>query len=397
MSPVRVAVAITCCGVLAACKAIPLNEDPTVPRREARVTHPAVFEVAWNTPLVKTGLLEWQPIEAATPAVDPDTERVIVTTRDGYVRALSPIDGRIEWEFKTRGRFFGGAAVYEGIAYVAGGDGFLYALRARTGEVVWEYKANEELVTVPTVAEGKVLVASQSETVFAVELQTGKWLWQYRRDAPSGFTIRGTAQPVVSNGRVLMGFADGSIVSLGLDDGVARWERKLTTTGGTQFLDVDSTPVVEDDHVYAASYKDGVYSLDAKTGDVEWSSAKAGVTSLVKRGAVLFTAGDGTISAIETARGKTLWTLDLSDKSSKGKGNNAGRALTIARGFIVVPTATALAFVDPSTGKVRSMWNPGRGVTATPTRFNSVRWGSRLYVLSNLGTVFALQMVSAGG
>jgi hypothetical protein len=42
------------------------------------------------------------------------------------------------------------------------------------------------------------------------------------------------------------------------------------------------------------------------------------------------------------------------------------------------------------------MWNPGRGVTATPMRFNSPRYGPRLFVLSNLGTVFALNMVSRG-
>jgi hypothetical protein len=62
-----------------------------------------------------------------------------------------------------------------------------------------------------------------------------------------------------------------------------------------------------------------------------------------------------------------------------------------------VPTSTALAFVEPTSGKVRAMWNPGRGVTATPAGASSVRFGSRLYVVSNLGTVFALQMVSTGG
>jgi hypothetical protein len=36
-------------------------------------------------------------------------------------------------------------------------------------------------------------------------------------------------------------------------------------------------------------------------------------------------------------------------------------------------------------------WNPGKGVTATPALFHG-----RLYVLSNLGTVFALQLRSGG-
>jgi hypothetical protein len=56
-----------------------------------------------------------------------------------------------------------------------------------------------------------------------------------------------------------------------------------------------------------------------------------------------------------------------------------------------------LAFVDPSVGRVRAAWNPGRGVTATPTRFVSARGGNRLYVLTTLGTLYALQLVGSGG
>jgi outer membrane protein assembly factor BamB len=231
-----------------------------------------------------------------------------------------------------------------------------------------------------------------------VEKETGKWAWQYRRDAPSGFSIRGTAQPVAADGQVFMGFADGSLVAIGLDDGVGRWERKLTFSSGTQFLDVDTTPALDGRGlVYAASYKDGVYAIDAKTGDIVWNSTRPGITSLLLRGTVLFASGDGSLTALETAKGKTLWSLRLSDRTPKGFVNNAGRPMTHARGFVVVPTSSALAFVEPTSGKVRAVWNPGRGVTATPTRFVSVRHGPRLFVLTNLGTVYALDMVSQGG
>jgi hypothetical protein len=61
-----------------------------------------------------------------------------------------------------------------------------------------------------------------------------------------------------------------------------------------------------------------------------------------------------------------------------------------------MPTATALAFVDPASGRVSAMWNPGRGVTASATRFVSPRFGPRLFVISNLGTVFALDLSGQG-
>lgn len=382
---------------LAACKAIPLNDDPTVPRQTARVSFPAIYEVAWNHTLVKLGLLEYQPAEPAAPAVDPDTERVIVTTRDGFVRALSPIDGSVEWEFKTNGRFVAGPTISRGIVYVAAGEGTLYAVKVLTGEKVWSFKANEELVTSPTITDGKVLVASQAETVFAVDINTGAWVWQYRRDPPSGFTVRGTARPVVNENRVFMGFADGYVAALNLESGVMEWEKRLSTSGGQAFLDVDTTPVLVDGHLIAASFKDGMVSLNPANGDLQWKNKHEGLTALLPRGNVVFGTGDGSLSAFDARSGRELWSINLSDKGSKGKGVNSGKALTMARGYLVVPTANALAFVEPTSGRVRTMWNPGRGVTATPTGVSSPRYGNRLYVMSNLGTVFALQMVSTGG
>lgn len=383
--------------VFAGCKAIPLNDDPTIPFREAHVSHPAIYEVAWTKPLVKLGLLEYQPTEPASPAVDPETERLFVTTRDGFVRCLSPLDGAVEWEFKTNGRFLSGPTVHQGVVYVAGGDGVLYAFRALTGDQLWAFKANEELVSSPTIFENKVLVASQSETVFAVNQETGAWIWQYRRDAPSGFTVRGTSRPIVGDGLAYMGFADGYLVALNLESGVAMWEKKLTKSGGNQFLDVDSPPVLAEGRLFVASYADGLFALDAKTGNLLWATPHPGLTALLPRGSTLFATGDGSLSAFDMARGRKLWTLNLSDPTSKGKGVNAGRSLALARGYVVVPTSTALAFVEPTSGRVRAMWNPGRGVTASPAGFRSMRYGSRLYVLSNLGTVFALQLVSTGG
>ncbi|MFO0600347.1 MAG: PQQ-binding-like beta-propeller repeat protein [Myxococcaceae bacterium] len=383
-------------AVLAGCKTIPLNEDPSVPRAMSHVSHPAVWEVAWSSPLVKLGLLEYKPQEAAGPAIDPDTERVIVTTRDGFVRALSPLDGKTEWEFKTNGKFVAPPAISRGIAYVPGGDGMLYAFRVLSGEKLWAFKAGEELASTPVVTEKVVLVSSQSETVFAVDLQTGSWIWQYRRDAPSGFTVRGVARPQLSEDRVFMGFADGYVVALNLVTGVMEWEKRITTSGGQQFLDVDSLLLVED-RLIAASYKDGLAALDPKSGDLKWVSPHGGLNSLLPRGRVVFGAGDGALTAFDSRSGRMLWSIDLSDKGPKGKGVNSGSAITMARGYVVVPTATSLAFIEPTSGKVRAMWNPGRGVTATPAGLSSPRYGNRLYVMTNLGTLFALQMVSTGG
>ncbi len=375
--------------VLCGCKTISLTNDPNAPARDRHASPAALYEIDWWQPLVKSSLLEYFPAETARPAVDPETERIIVGTRDGVLHCLSPVDGHVEWEFQTHSRFFAGAAIDQGIVYAPGGDGILYALRVRSGEKLWEYKAGEELVTTPVIEGKKLLVASQSDTLFVVDTVTGKWIWQYRRDQPNGMTVRGSASPVVHDGLVYQGFSDGSLVAMTLEEGVVKWERKISTSGGTNFLDVDSSAVFDESgRVFVASYKDGVTALDAKTGDLKWVIAQSGITTLIARGDVLFTAGSGDVGALHAVDGRALWTLNLSDKQ---KIANAGRAPVLVKGMLVVPTSTSLVFVDPAAGRARTAWNPGKGISATPTRS-----GSRLYVLSNLGTVFAMRLKGGG-
>jgi outer membrane protein assembly factor BamB len=187
-----------------------------------------------------------------------------------------------------------------------------------------------------------------------------------------------------------MGFADGFVVALTLADGIQKWERNLSTSGGLQFLDADATPVLDDQgNLFAASYKDGVYALKAENGDLEWNTVRPGTNSMVRSGDVLLLGGDGKIAAMHTQTGRELWSLDLTP--GKKSGATAGRPPLLLRGLLAVPTAKELVFVDPLKGRAKVAFNPGKGVTATPVLYNG-----RLYVLSNLGTVFALQLRGGG-
>ncbi|MBF5040875.1 PQQ-binding-like beta-propeller repeat protein [Aggregicoccus sp. 17bor-14] len=343
----------------------------------------ATFTVDWWKPLVEPRMLEYGPRETARPTLDPDSGRVIAATRDGYVRSVAP-GGQVAWEFKTPNRFLAGALVHEGVVYAPGGDGTLYALDAKTGALKWRFASNEALSTPPVYAGGRVLVVSENDTLFAVESASGKWAWQYRRDPPSGFTVRGAGTPVVSGDFAYLGFSDGYLVALAHEDGSVKWEKELSSAG-SEFLDVDTTPVLDDKgRLFVASYKDGIFAVDSKNGDVLWNTKTQGITGLVARGEALFATGDDRVSAYHAETGRHLWTTDL--------GGHAGQTPVFARGMVIVPNEEALLFVDPKTGRKELSWNPGKGVTATPFVAQS-----QLYVLSNLGGLYALELHGGPG
>ena len=372
--PILAAAALVGCAGKAPVLADPVSREPAAPL--------AVYSIDyWHAMVERSTTMEFVPREFATPAVDPASGRVVVGTRDGVLRSVT-IDGKVRWTVVTPAPFYAGVLIRDGIVYSPGGDGVLRAIKADTGAVLWTYDCGEELVTVPVLAEGKVLVASQSATLYAVEAADGKWVWQYRRTPPVGFILRGASTPVVRDGMVYLGFSDGHAAALDAKTGAAAWDRVLST--GTQFIDVSSTPGFDSTgHLIVASYKDGLFSLDPKTGDTVWQSTASGLAYVLVRGSVIFAAGEDRVGAYSAETGKSIWLMSLPDR--------AGQQPAFASGLLLVPTGKALLFVDPVSGKVLRRFDPGKGVTATPGVY-----GPDALVLSNLGFVYGLHVTQPG-
>jgi outer membrane protein assembly factor BamB len=377
----KVVVCALLLGWTAGCKRIPLYQDPTEHQTSGRPPL-ALYSIEWWTPLVLPTAWEYLPQELAAPAADPDGNRIVVLTRDKMVRAVSA-DGKLEWSFPTRGDFSAAPLITDGVVYVPGGDGILYALSADSGQLLWKYEVGEALVATPAIALGKVLAATENDALIAVDSRSGKLAWRYRREVTPGFTIRGAAAPSVRGELAYVGFSDGYLVAIGVADGAVKWERALSSPG-KQFLDVDTTPVLDETgRLFAASYKDGIYALEASTGTVQWHTTRQGVTFLLLKSPLLFAVGDQGVAALMEQTGRPVWSYELVNKAADPP--------AFARGLLVVPTGQALVFLDAASGKARSYWNPGKGVSAAPL------WDhSRLYVLSNLGYLYAMRLNGPG-
>ena len=346
---------------------------------EPPVNQVALERVEWWANLVRPPLLEYGPTELAAPAVDASKQLVVLLTRDGIVHAVK-FGGEEAWTFEAKNRFVAGALIDSGVVYVPGGDGIFYELDEATGKERWRHETGEELASVPVLAGDKVLVASQTDSLYALDRESGKWLWQYRRESAATFSIRGASGAVVRGDHAFIGFSDGHVVSLALNDGTVKWDRALSS--GTQFTDVDTTPLIGDDQrLFVASFRDGLYELDSETGETKWHVLVTGINHMVRRGEVLFGTGADKIGAWLTTNGQAVWVTELKDRGAQ--------APVLARQFLAVPTGGELLFVDLRTGKKLLEWDPGKGVTAPAT------WRSgSLYVLSNNGSIYSLEVLS---
>ncbi len=336
-----------------------------------------LFEIAWQRPFVGLLPLEWKPQERGGVAFDPATGLAIAGTRDGWLHAVRR-DGTLAWESRGDGGSFGPPAIDGDTVYVGSADGRLYALAVATGRERWRYQSEEDLSTRPAVADGLVLVASLRDTLFAIEAKSGAWKWHHRREAKtSGLTVFGAASARVGGGSAYAAYSDGFVAALEIASGKVRWEEKLSPPGDQ--LDVDSLQL-DGGRLYAAAYSGAVLAVDARTGKTLWKAVTPSASRLALAPGAVIAVTPASVVALAANDGSAVWTAPL-------EGSPWSEPIVAGRWLLVPAGDGGLRWIEAASGRLLRVFDAGTGVSGTPAVA-----GRRVYVLSNGGDLFALDV-----
>jgi len=313
--------------------------EPTVPTD--------VATLRWRLPLVNFTDLDPRSRTRSTPLYDPGTGVVYAGGLDRGVYAVRASDGAVLWRFQTLGAVEGTPTLHAGTLYVGSNDGALYALDARDGTMRWRFATVAEILHAPVVEDEAVYVVNGDDTVFSVNRRDGTQRWRFRRDPPGGITGGGHAGILYARGKLFTGFSDGHIVALDPRDGAVAWERDTGldsegTNGANEahrIIDVDTTPVLLEGTLFAASYTAGLYALDPESGNVRWRLDRLlNVSSIAEDGRYLYvvSASSGLVKVSPTD-GEVLWARDL--------GARALATPVLRGGYLFVASAQAALWV----------------------------------------------------
>src|SRR5439155_19953247 len=116
---------------------------------------------------------------------------------------------------------------------------------------------------------------------------------------------------MVSGERLYSGFADGYLVCLNTKNGEVVWARSLAAASD-QFVDIDTTPVLADGVLYAASYSGGFYAVAPKDGAVQWRFEVEGASGIAaQNGRIYFTAAKTGLHVLDK-QGRLVWRQAMS-------------------------------------------------------------------------------------
>ena len=293
-----------------------IDSDPE-PRRSG------ILEVGWTRRLVGVEEIDSLAVRFGAPTHGSSLGLVFVGSEDSGLYALRDTDGAVQWRFQALGRVDGTPAIVEDELYFGCMDGALYSVNARTGSLRWRHGTPAEIRRPPVVVGDAVCFVNGDDTVACVSRADGHRRWRYRRTPPGGITGSGHAGLLLSGTRIYTGFSDGTVAALDARDGSLIWQQETSAdienlderNEAHEAIDVDTTPVLVGDTIYAASFAAGLYAFDVTSGNRRWRRDDLlHVAGLAAVGDDVFaaSANDG-IMRIDGHDGTTIWRRQIEE------------------------------------------------------------------------------------
>jgi outer membrane protein assembly factor BamB len=277
----------------------------------------------WRVPLAALTDLDARARSRAAPVVDEAHGVLYAGGLDHGVYAVRIRDGAILWRFQTLGPVEGTGTLDNNTLYIGSGDGALYALNTDNGEMRWRFATTAEVIHPPVVTTDSVYFTNADDSMFAVRRTDGTSRWRYHREPPGGITGGGHAGLLLARGHLFTGFSDGRVVAVDPSDGTATWERDTSVDSEGQnganeahrTIDVDTTPVMADGNLFAASYTSGLYALDPEGGGVRWRvESLLNVSSIATDGRHIYATANADVVKLSATDGEIAWRQNLSSQ-----------------------------------------------------------------------------------
>ncbi|MFS1524215.1 outer membrane protein assembly factor BamB [Microbulbifer sp. 2304DJ12-6] len=377
---VRRAVIAALAFTLGACASNDEKEE-VEPLELVEITSSVSLREVWSADV---GSIDVKRYAMLQPSLSDD--RLVAASSDGEVTAFERSTGTTLWETDLDVELSGGVGAGLGIAVVSDYRGRAVALDLNSGSELWSYQVSGEVVSAPAVGSGVVVLQTVDGKLVGLDAGSGEELWNYNTSLPV-LTLRGTAAPVISGGMVIAGLDNGKLIALDARDGIPRWEQRVAIPQGSaeleRVVDIDGSPVVRGDLVFAASYQGRVVALSKEGGRGLWARGASTHHAVAVGGGHVFLSGaSGSVYAYNVGNGQIDWS------------NNAllRRELSGPVYFedvvVVGDLEGYLHLLDPGTGQFIGR----EQVDGDPIRIPMLVDSDLLFVLSDDGKLVALRL-----
>ena len=204
------------------------------------------------------------PIALQSPLISEGI--VYAGHNDGHMQAYELENGRVVWSEYDASTYHAGAVAYNGQVIYGTVQGRVISRQAIVGTIKYSVDLGASVETRGVIHNGRILFQLRNHQVFCLDVETGKILWAYKRSVPYLTTLQRASTPVIYKDKVIVGFADGTLAALSLDEGVLLFETKLSSA--SKFVDVDNSAFIYNDRIYISPVGSALSVIDPNTGKI---------------------------------------------------------------------------------------------------------------------------------
>ena len=205
--------------------------------------------ISLNSPSIYEGVLFVGSSTNSMNAYDVETGREFWHVRDGNDVYYS-----------------GTPIVYKDHVIYGTTTGRVFSRQYVTGKLKYDVDIGASVEGKPVVYKDRIFFHLRNHKVLCLDVETGKVLWVYGRAITQTTTLQRTSDPYISENTLYVGFADGFIGALSVEEGLLLWEKKLTND--IKFVDTDPSPIIHNNLLYANSLSGPLSILNPKSGEL---------------------------------------------------------------------------------------------------------------------------------
>ena len=237
--------------------------------------------------------------------------RIYTMDIDGKVSAYDLETGKKYWRSRLKADGVGAVGANQNTVVVGTYEGEIIALDAASGDELWRQTVSTEVLSAPQPNSDAVVVHTIDGKLHGLDVRTGDKLWQYDNTHPV-LSLRGSSTPIVTDAVAISAFDNGKVIALNPDNGLPIWDQRVAIPKGRtdleRVVDIDGSPLLVGDLVFAASYQGRLVSYLRASGRPIWTRDVSTARNLASNGlAVFVTTDEDAILAYNLANGEDLW------------------------------------------------------------------------------------------
>lgn len=207
----------------------------------------------------------------STPAME--LGRAYLASELGDVCCVELSSGEVIWRFRASSAVYADVIIVDDLVIVSSTNGFIYALNKSDGKKVWMSLTSGPITQAPSVQEGLLYVGTQSGDLCCIDSLNSEIIWTHCVSKSINYT------PAVSGHRVVFCDRDNSPCCLDTNSMQIDWQQK---TVESMFSDIAITsPVITkidnepETKVFIGTFYE-MCCIDLSTGHLDWSFHASG-------------------------------------------------------------------------------------------------------------------------